>query len=207
MIGKAQLGGQPGRYTIDVELRDAATLSPGPRAPYTPVVLDGGRRWYAGDFHVHSDDSGDAGAALGEIVALGRGRGLDFVVVSDHNTSAQLPRQAAQQAMLDDFLLVRGAEITTYGGHANALGLATYVDHRVGLDGVGARSIAGAVVEQGGALIINHPELDLGASCIGCAWRHADTPWSLVDGIELQTGNADVTAGIFTPRATHSASW
>lgn len=201
VVGKAQLGGVPGRYTIDVTLRDAATLVPGPRAPWTAVVLEHTRRWYAGDFHVHSQDSGDAAATLDQIVELARARGLDFVLLSDHNTSAQVPRLAARQVGTSDLLLVRGAEITTYHGHANGVGIGAYVDHRVGLDGVGAPTIAAAVAAQGGALIINHPELDLGELCIGCAWRNTDTPWAQVAGVEIQTGNADLTGAIFTPRA------
>jgi hypothetical protein len=47
---------------------------------------------------------------------------------------------------------------------------------------------------------INHPALDLGDLCIGCAWSHTDTQWDQVDGIEIQTGNADLTAALFTPR-------
>ena len=201
VVGKAQLGGVAGHYTVDVELRDAATLTPGPRAPWAPVTLAAERRWYAGDFHVHSEDSGDAAATLDQIVDLARQRGLDFVVLSDHNTTAQIPRLAARQVGLTDLLLVRGAEVTTYHGHANAIGTGTYVDHRVGLDGVGAPTIAAAVAAQGGALIVNHPALDLGDTCIGCAWRHDDTPWDQVAGLEIQTGNADLTAAIFTPRA------
>lgn len=201
VIGKAQLGGNPGHYTLDVEARDVATLTPGPRAPWATGIVVQERRWYAGDFHVHSQDSGDAGATLDQIVDLARARGLDFVVISDHNTVAQHPRQAARQATLDDLLLVRGAEITTYHGHANAFGIDRYVDHRVGLDGVSARTIADTVAAEGGALIVNHPELDVGDACIGCAWRHDDTPWDEVAGIEIQTGNADLTSGVFTPRA------
>nr|MBP6848643.1 hypothetical protein [Kofleriaceae bacterium] len=115
VIGKAKLGPDPGQYTVDLEFRDAATLTPEPAAAWTPVVLASERRWYAGDFHVHSRDSGDASASLAEIAAYARGRGLDFVVLSDHNTSAQYPHQAASQAGLTDLLLVRGAEVTTYG--------------------------------------------------------------------------------------------
>ena len=201
VIGKAQLGGVPGHYTIDVEARDAATLAPGPRAAWTPVVLSPARRWYAGDFHVHSSDSGDASAALDEIVDLAHQRGLDFVVLSDHNTVAQIPRLAARQATLDDLLLVRGAEVTTYAGHANAIGIHAYVDHRVGQGGTSAATIAADVAGQDAVLIVNHPELDLGEACIGCAWRHADTPWARVAGLEIQTGNAALTDAIFTPRA------
>ncbi|MBK9034799.1 MAG: CehA/McbA family metallohydrolase [Myxococcales bacterium] len=201
VIGKAKLGPDPGQYTLDLEFRDAATVAPEPAAPWTPVVLDPTRRWYAGDFHVHSRDSGDASATLDQIVGYARGRGLDFVVLSDHNTSAQYPHQAAAQAGVTDLLLVRGAEVTTYGGHGNAVGIARYVDHRVGLGGVGAPSIVADVVAQGGLFIVNHPELRLGELCIGCGWDHADTPWAMVSGLEIQTGNADLTGGLFTPRA------
>lgn len=201
VIGKAKLGPDPGQYTVDLEFRDAATLAPEPAAPWSPVVLAATRRWYAGDFHVHSRDSGDASASLAEIAAYARGRGLDFVVLSDHNTSAQYPHQAAAQAGLTDLLLVRGAEITTYGGHGNAIGIGRYVDHRVGLGGVGAPTIVADVVAQGGRFIVNHPELRLGDACIGCGWDHADTPWAMVSGLEIQTGNAELTGALFTPKA------
>ncbi|HVV86889.1 MAG TPA: CehA/McbA family metallohydrolase [Kofleriaceae bacterium] len=201
VIGKAQLGGQAGHYTIDVELRDAATLAPGPRAAWAPVVLSHERRWYAGDFHVHSLESGDARAMLDQIVDLARQRGLDFVEISDHNTSAQIPRIAARQQGLADLLLLRGAEITTYRGHLNGIGIGAYVDHRVGLDGVGGATIADAVAAQGGALAVNHPALDVGEACIGCALHLDDLPWTKVAAVEIQTGNTELTDAIFTPRA------
>ncbi|MEZ4398723.1 MAG: CehA/McbA family metallohydrolase [Kofleriaceae bacterium] len=201
VIGKALLLGVDGHYTVDIEFRDAATLTPEPAAPWAAVTVATGRRWYAGDFHVHSRDSGDATASLGEIVALAQGRGLDFVVLSDHNTTAQLEHQAAVQAQLTDLLLMRGAEVTTYGGHGNAVGTGAYVDHRVGLDGVSATGIVDEVVAQGGVFVVNHPELRLGDACIGCAWDHADTPWAKVSGLEIHTGNFDVTGTLFTPKA------
>ena len=201
VIGKAKLQDVAGHYTIDLEFRDAPTLAPGPTAAWQPVTLSTERRWYAGDFHVHSEESGDAGATFDQIVDLAHQRGLDFVVITDHNTSSQVARQAARQATLTDLLLVRGAEVTTYAGHATAMGIGAYVDHRVGLDGLAAPAIVAAVKAQGGLLGVNHPALDIGELCIGCAWTHADTPWAEVAGIEIQTGNADVTATLFTPRA------
>jgi hypothetical protein len=201
VIGKAKLDQGMGHYVVDVTCRDDATLVPLPRAAFDPVVLATGARWYAGDFHVHSEESGDASATLDEIATFARGRGLDFALISDHNTVSHLPRFAAAQAALDDLLFLRGAEITTYGGHANAIGLGAYVDHRVGLGGVGARTIAGDVVAQGGALLVNHPALALGESCIGCAWELPDTPWDQVDGIEVLTGPYELVINLFTPRA------
>lgn len=83
VIGKAKLGGQPGQYAVNLVFRDAATIPVGPRADWTDVTLSTERRWYAGDFHVHSSESGDASATLDQIVDFARGRGLDFIVLTD----------------------------------------------------------------------------------------------------------------------------
>jgi hypothetical protein len=200
-VGKAQLDPSGGHYSIDVTCLDTESLPLRPRAPFTPVVLDPERRWYKGDFHVHSSESGDAMASLDQIGALAKMRGLDFVNLSDHNTSSHLDLAAAAQPNYPSLLFLRGAEITTYKGHGNAVGLPTYVDHRIGYQG---RTIGGVLddVEAAGALfIVNHPTLDLGTNCIGCAWTHADTPWAKVSGMEIITGRWDVVERLFVPRA------
>ena len=61
-VGKAKLDATGGHYSIDVVCRDTATLTAQPKAPVSPVVLKPERRWYKGDFHVHSVQSGDASA-------------------------------------------------------------------------------------------------------------------------------------------------
>jgi hypothetical protein len=201
VIGKAKLPTGAGAYTADVTFRDAPTLTPLPRdAPSAPTLATG-TRWYAGDFHVHSEESGDARATLDEIGTLARSRGLDFVVITDHNTVSQDGRIAAAQPDHPDLLFVRGIEVTTYAGHGNAIGATSYVDHRAGLDGVGAPTILDEVTDQGAVFSINHPALQLGDACIGCAWRHDDTPWDQVAAIEIHTGNFEVTGTLFTPQA------
>ena len=94
VVGKAQLAGLPCAFNVTVTLRPAATLPPQPqRTPYRPAApLELARRWYAGDFHVHSRESGDAylSASLDEIATFGRASGLDFVHISDHNTVSQV---------------------------------------------------------------------------------------------------------------------
>ena len=47
-------------------------------------------RWYAGDLHAHSRESGDAKPTIDELVTFARSQGLDFVELSDHNTVSQL---------------------------------------------------------------------------------------------------------------------
>lgn len=201
VIGKASLPGGAADYQLVITLRDAETLVPEARQPWADTTVATGARWYRGDFHVHSRESGDAPATFEEIVALARSRGLDFVALSDHNTVSQHELLAARQTTLTDLLLLRAAEVTTYAGHANAIGISRYVDHRIGLDGHTATALVQDVTDQGAVLSINHPMLQLGDACIGCAWEHADTPWAQVHGIELHTAAYEATVGLFTPRA------
>jgi hypothetical protein len=205
VVGKALLDGDGGHYTIDVTCSDTQTLPVLPKAAFSPVVTSPERRWYKGDFHVHSLQSGDASATFDDLVALARQRGLDFVNLSDHNTVAQHALQAAYLASHPELLLLRGAEITTYEGHGNAVGLHDYVDHRIGYQGRAIGGVLDDVAAQGAMFIVNHPVLDLGTACIGCAWRHGDTDWSRVAGLELITGNWQIGVNAFVPRAV--AMW
>lgn len=200
VIGKAKLAAGAGHYVVDVVCRDDATLAVRTRAPFTASVLARGRRWYKGDLHVHSSESGDADADIATIGALAAQRGLDFVELSDHNTDSQLALAAAAQPLLPSVLLVRGAEVTTYAGHANAIGLDRYVDHRIGVAGRTIRDVAGEVASRGALLSLNHPTLDLDG-CIGCAWTHSDTPWEAVAGLEIATGKWDLVERLFVPAA------
>lgn len=200
-IGKAQLEAAGAHYTIDIECRDNATLTVQAKAAFDPLVLSPTRRWYKGDFHVHSVQSGDANATFDQIRAYATGRGIDFVNLSDHNTFSQHALMAALQPSYTDLLMLRGAEITTYTGHGNSVGTTGYVDHRLGLDGRTVTGILEDVATMGGVFLVNHPVLDLGDACIGCSWGHLDdTPWDKVSGIELITGNFDIGVQVFVPR-------
>jgi len=201
VIGKAKLAASGGHYTIRVVCRDDATLPVLPKAAFSPVVLSDERRWYKGDFHVHSEQSGDASATFDEIAALAKMRGLDFVNLSDHNTYAQHALIAAYQPSQPQLLFLRGSEITTYAGHTNSVGTSGYIDHRLGYMGRTVAGIADDVAAQDGVMIVNHPVLDLGDSCIGCKWDHVDdTPWDKVAALELITGNFEIGVQAFVPR-------
>lgn len=201
LVGKAKLINGQGHYALTITCSDTATLVPVVRSAYTPNVITSEARWWRGDLHVHSDQSGDANATLPQIAAFAKSRGLDFVAISDHNTIAQHGLIAEAQKALTNFLFLRSNEVTTYQGHGNALGAPAYVDHRVGFAGASAATIVNDVVAQGGIFTVNHPELRLGTECIGCAWDHADTPWDKVAGIEVHTGAYDVVEMLFTPKA------
>jgi hypothetical protein len=201
VVGEAKLPTGTGHYIIDVTLRTAPTLAPQTLGTYNPVVVKNGAAWYKGDFHVHDTESGDAKGSIADDIALARMRGLDFIELSDHNTVSQIPLEEVAQQSLTDFLVLRGIEVTTYHGHGNAVGVPGYIDHRVGLNGVNATGIIGAVKAMGGLFVVNHPVLDLGDVCIGCAWKQDVTPWDQVDAIEIQNGNQQVSEVLFTPQA------
>lgn len=202
VVGKAQLLSDAPAIHVEVFLRDAVTLPPDTdRAPYAPATLSSTARFYAGDLHVHSRDSGDARPDLDEIAAFARGLpngGLDFVVVTDHNTDAQLERFVDAQSRHDDLLFVPGVEFTTYGGHATGFGVTSYVDHKIGLTTT-VQDAVDAVHAQGALFSINHPVLDLGDVCIGCAWVN-DVP-AVLDGVEVATGGYDEVGFLFNTAA------
>ncbi|MEQ1570750.1 MAG: CehA/McbA family metallohydrolase [Myxococcota bacterium] len=201
VVGEARVDDPSAGWAIEIVLRDAPTLPPQPeRRPYAHAPpLEVGARWYAGDLHVHSRESGDASPTLDEIADTAAARGLDFVVVTDHDTVTQLDWFADAQARHPDVLLVPGTEYTTYQGHANALGATAWVDHKLGTDGVTIESAAAAYAAQGAVFSLNHPALDLGDLCIGCAW---DLPVPLsVGAIEVGTGGWEPIGNLFTPLA------
>lgn len=189
VIGKAKIKELPAKYQVAVHLRDAPTLAAqSERAPYVAApALSRGPRWYAGDFHVHSKESGDAEPSLDAIADFARTRGLDFVELSDHNTTSQLDYIGDAQSRHADLLFVPGVEFTTYHGHANGVGATAWVDHKIGLPGVTIEAAATAFAKQGAIFSINHPALDLGDTCIGCSWGFDLDP-SLVGAIEIATG-------------------
>jgi uncharacterized protein (TIGR03382 family) len=198
VIGKAKIVGRSVAYELEVVLRDEATLAAQPeRSAYQPSpALSDAPRWYAGDFHVHSRESGDARPPIDEIATFARSRGLDFVELSDHNVVSQADFIGAVQPDHPELLLLPGTEFTTYAGHANAIGATVWVDHKIGQRGV---TIAGAFAElheQGALVSINHPALDLGDLCIGCAWDHEIDPAD-IDAVEIATTGFDQAGRLF----------
>lgn len=201
-VGEAKLEVLPASYRVEIDLRTAATLAPQPeRAAYVPVApLEVGARWYAGDFHVHSRESGDASPTLDEIAEYAEGIGLDFVMLSEHNTISQLDYLADVQARHPTLLFVPGIEVTTYEGHFMSLGGTRWIDPRIGVDGRTIDGMADDVHADGALFTVNHPALMIGDACIGCGFTGSVDEAS-IDGMEIQTGAYSVTGRLFFGRA------
>jgi hypothetical protein len=111
-----------------------------------------GYRWVAGDFHCHSQHS-DGSLGLAELAALARGRGLDFLAVTDHNTVSHFPHLEAAGAHYGVALLP-GQEVTTPHGHANCIGQVGWADFRTAPDDWMVKAES-----EGGMASLNHPVL------------------------------------------------
>ncbi|HET9371478.1 MAG TPA: CehA/McbA family metallohydrolase [Vicinamibacterales bacterium] len=132
-----------------------------PFGPYRVVVAD---------FHVHAFP-GDGGLPPWEIVREAGRRGLNVVVISNHNqmAAANLGRRVYGGTMP---LLIPGQEITTPRFHLIGLGLRTSIDPTAPPE-----AIVGAVHTQGGAAIIAHP--------VATSWRGDDALLRSIDGTEI----------------------
>lgn len=129
-----------------------------------------GPGWYRGDLHAHTIHS-DARWDVPALLAWARARKLDFCTLSDHNTVSPLAQMDAARS--DDLLTLGGMELTTFWGHALALGGREWVDWRTG-NGRTMSQIAAHVMERGATFIIGHPKSIGDPYCTGCRWVHAD---------------------------------
>lgn len=155
--------------------------------------------WYAGDLHAHTlhsdgygcEDPDAPGVRRGcqpwEVVEAARARHLDYLAITDHNTTSHHADLATLQESLTDLVLMRGQEFTTFHGHANVFGTSRVIDFRLGYHGRSMVDVLNDVSAQGALLSINHPGRDTGDRCTGCGWD-AETPWDRVEAIEVVNG-------------------
>ena len=181
----ARPDGAPNRYDLDVAALSSPPddAAPVPARPYEPVVR--GRRWYRGELHLHSTHS-DGAWTPADIAERARPRDLDFMVLSDHNTTSSY---AEFRALVDPrTLVIPGAELTTYNGHCLAIGVEEWMDWRTGLDGRSINDVARAVRAAGGLLVVAHPDAMPDDVCTGCRWTHEDFDPALADAVEIWGG-------------------
>lgn len=173
-------------------------------------VLNASAGWYAGDLHAHTlhsdafecEDVIGSGRLRGcqpwEDVQAARERGLDFLAITDHNTTSHHADLASLQESLDRLLLIRGQEITTFHGHANVYGTSTIIDFRLGFKGRTMAQVLDDVAREHALLSINHPARETGDACTGCGWDAPQTPWDRIGMMEVVNGTTvdGPTAGL-----------
>jgi len=119
-------------------------------------------------------------------MAQARTHRLDFLALSDHNTVSGWGELESTDA--DGLLVIPSMEITTFRGHAVALGIRRWLEWRVGFNGWGMDDAARATRDDGGLFIVAHPNARGSPGCTGCRWEYDDLDWSLVDAVEVWSG-------------------
>jgi hypothetical protein len=155
--------------------------------------------WYRGDFHMHTGHS-DGSCASGTLripcpvirtLEAAKAAHLDFIAITDHNTLTQAEAMRELQPAFPDLLLIPGSEVTTFYGHANALGLSHPVDFQLGSKRLPTLTrLLDQLAEQNAILSINHPAQPSDESCMGCGWTATTTPadWSRITAVEAVNG-------------------
>jgi DNA-binding NarL/FixJ family response regulator len=136
---------------------------------------------------VHSDGNW----TIAELFSAARNTGLDFIAITDHNTASHHEEIDRLSKGSHEPFVLRGEEITTYGGHMNAWGLpsGTWIDFRTHPgDTNRIAEIAGEAHRAGALISINHPFV----LCGGCAWSY-DQAARDFDAIEVWNGPWDFT--------------
>ena len=138
------------------------------------------RAWYAGELHVHSRHS-DGRNSLSEIIEAAKKEGMDFLALTDHNTVSgftSIPN-------VENFVIIKGMEFTTYYGHALGLGLNSFIDWYHDDKMRNINDIIDEVHQQKALFVIAHPFAMGGPVCTGCTWRFPDVDYQKVDLMEV----------------------
>lgn len=196
--------GVTSKYTVNVRLRSGPAAD-GPSSMRPPGATPDGPGWFPGELHAHTMHSDGFGcreigrtyARSGQATADARGcgpfevvraaaeRGLQFVAITDHNTTSHHAEMMALQEVFGDLLLIRGQELTTFHGHANVYGTSQPIDYRLGFEGYSIGDAMDAVDRAGALLSINHPGRTTGETCTGCGWDAPGTDYSRLQSMEV----------------------
>lgn len=175
-------------------------LKAGKTLPISASVTDSGPGWYRGDLHLHSAHSD--GSCLNQSGArvpcplffslqAAAARRLDFVAVTEHNTTSHHATLREAQPYFDRMVIIPGREITTFYGHFNILGVVEPLDFRLAPAGrTSFNALADRVHSLGGIVAINHPTVPSGENCMGCGWTMPGADFHKVDAVELINGGS-----------------
>lgn len=166
------------------------------------VPIRSGTAWYRGDLHMHTAHSDGTCASLSGVqvpcpvfltAEAAAQRGLDFIAISDHNTSSHYNSMREMAPYFDKLLLIPGREITTFHGHANLFGTEQFLDFRVGSPNVpDGDTMLRRAAALGGLMSLNHPGAPTGEACMGCGWDPSPpSDLNLVAAIEAINGGAE----------------
>ena len=175
----------PITYHIDITLSADPIQATAPA--YKPrKTPQRGPGWYRGDLHAHTIHS-DANWDVPNLVNFARQAGLDFVTLTDHNTVSGLSQHDSLTD--DDILTMGGLELTTFYGHALALGKRQWYEWRLDIDEHPTMpELAQRVMDSGALFVIAHPMAPGDPVCSGCRWEYENMRPGNAPAVEVWNG-------------------
>jgi hypothetical protein len=179
-------GAEDCSYSLDIDLSSSGNSN---SIEKTWVVdqkaVNKTARWYKGELHSHTCHS-DGELSVKELVTNAKLKGLDFLAITDHNTTSSLLE--IQVINLDGILIIPGLELTSFHGHALLLGIQHWIDWRIGWNNLDINNVATQIRNMNGVFIMAHPNDVPSPRCTGCRWEFTDINWDLVDAYEVWNG-------------------
>ncbi len=162
-------------------------------------------KWYRGDLHLHTGHSDGTCVENDQerqpcpprlTLEAARQAGLDFVAITEHNTTSHHQPLAELQSEFDRPLVIRGREITTFQGHLNIFGTSDYVEFRLGSRALPTLTDLFNAIDATAAIAsINHPRLPSGEACMGCGWSSGTELLGRAQAVEVINGGTMRTRG------------
>ncbi|MFB6075688.1 MAG: PHP domain-containing protein, partial [Candidatus Aenigmatarchaeota archaeon] len=125
------------------------------------------------DLHIHTEYSHDSRLPIKKIVEISKRKGLDGIAITDHNTFEGVKN--AIEMDLDDFLIIKGEEITSNRGDILGLFIEEEIKSRDYME------VIEEIKEQNGLVIIPHP-FDLHR---GEHFKNIEEIKNEIDGVEV----------------------
>ena len=189
-------------YEVEVRIRPEPVDVP-PEGPVgeRPLCREDGAikvpGWLKGDLHCHTHHS-EAQGSVADLVAAAERKGLDFLAITDHNTTSHW-REVEALGEGAGLILIPGEEVTTYRGHANVWGRGRWLDFRCRTREEMKR-VYDVASAEGRVFSVNHPKpggppwefgFDLPFDCIE-VWHGL---WSMGNEHSLETWRRLLQAG------------
>ncbi len=119
--------------------------------PLTHELLDDEYEDYVGVIHIHTTYSHDAHGKFEDVVRVANAQGLDYVMLTEHNTLQ--PLRDGLQGWHGATLILIGTELSTPGGHYLAFNITEEIDR----ERLTTQEAIDEVNRQGGFGFIAHP--------------------------------------------------
>lgn len=172
-----------GQWTAEIETHGVFSQEVVASIEIETVQSQRKKRWYAGELHSHTNHS-DGDYDLVTVVNHAHNIGLDFMVLTDHNTTSALADIKSDLPIK----VIRGLELSSYFGHLVVSGISHYIDWRVQSNKDTLDSVLDEVDKQGALATIAHPFVPGPPICCGCEWEYTNANISRIDAMEIWSG-------------------